>query len=256
MEIRILGAHSCETKATSHVCFLVDGTLAVEAGGLTSQLTLAEQRRLKAVILTHEHFDHIRDIPGIALNLYRCGRGTSVFATAGVCEAIESHLLNGTVFPEFQKIPAEKPTISFGRVEPFVARNIDGHRILPVPVNHSVITVGYQITDARGASVFYTSDTGPGLLECWKRVSPQLLLIDVTLPDRREDFARSTGHLTPGLLEKELLDFRDCRGYLPRVIVVHMDSGCERELKGELAAVAGRLGIPITIAREGMQLSL
>jgi cAMP phosphodiesterase len=256
MEIRILGAHSCETRATSCVCFLIDGTLAVEAGGLTSRLSLAEQRRLRAVILTHEHFDHIRDIPGIALNLYRCGREISVFATASVCETIKSHLLNGRVYPEFQKIPEGKPTVSFCVVEPLTERKIDGHSILPVPVNHFGATVGYQITDAAGGSIFYTADTGPGLRECWRRVSPRLLMIDVTLPDASEAYARSTGHLTPGLLEKELLDFRDCRGYLPHVFVVHMDYGCERRLKAELAAVAGRLGIPITTAREGMQLQV
>jgi ribonuclease BN (tRNA processing enzyme) len=256
MEIRILGAHSCETRATSCVSFLVDGTLAVEAGGLTSHLTLAEQLRLKAIILTHEHFDHVRDIPSIALNFYRGGGEISVFATARVCQTIQSHLLNGRVYPEFQKIPAERPTVSFGLVAPLVPQQIDGHSILPVPVRHFGATVGYQITGAEGGSVFYTADTGPGLTECWRQVSPRLLLIDVTLPDSCEDFARSTGHLTPGLLERELAAFRDCCGYLPRVTVVHMDCGCERQLKGELAAVADRLGVPITIAREGMRLQV
>ena len=253
MEIRILGAHSCETRATSCVSFLVDGTLAVEAGGLTSHLSLDEQRRLNAIVLTHEHLDHIRDIPCIALNLYRCGSEINVYSTARVCDTIRTHLLNGRVYPEFQKIPARKPTVNFALVEPLVAQRIDGHSILPVPVNHCSAAVGYQITDGEGSSVFYTADTGPGLLECWRHVSPRLLLIDVTLPDDFERFARKTGHLTPALLEKELLAFRDCRGYLPRVIVVHMDSSLEGRIREEIAAVSGRLGIPITVAREGMR---
>jgi ribonuclease BN (tRNA processing enzyme) len=254
MEIRILGAHSCETKATSCVSFLVDGTLAVEAGGLTSRLSLEEQRRLNGIVLTHEHFDHIRDIPAIALNLYRYGRGIDVYSTARVCETITTHLLNGRVYPEFQKIPARKPTVRFGLVEPLVSQRVDGHSILPVPVNHCDGSVGYQITDSDGSSVFYTADTGPGLLECWRHISPRLLLIEVTLPDDCERFARKTGHLTPGLLEKELLKFHDCHGYLPRVIVIHMDSSREGKLKQELTAVAERIGIPITAAREGMRL--
>jgi phosphoribosyl 1,2-cyclic phosphodiesterase len=252
MEIRILGAHSGETKATSCVCFLIDGTLAVEAGGLTSHLSLDEQRRLKAIVLTHEHFDHIRDIPIIALNLYRCGGGISVYAMASVCDTIRDHLLNGTVYPEFQKIPADKPTVSFGFLEPLVTLQIDGHRILPVPVNHFGAAVGFQITDDKGGSVFYTADTGPGLLRCWQCISPQLLMIDVTLPDGCEVFARKTRHLTPHMLENELVAFRGCHGYLPRVVVVHMDFSREDELKEQLDAVAGRLGIPITMAREGM----
>jgi len=253
MEVRILGAHSCETRATSCVSFLVDDTLAVEAGGLTSHLSLDEQRRLNAIFLTHEHLDHIRDIPGIALNLYRCGGGINVYATAGVCDTISTHLLNGRVYPEFQRIPARKPTVNFVLIEPLVSQRIDGHSILPVPVKHCCAAVGYQITNGDGSSIFYTADTGPGLLECWRHISPRLLMIDVTLPDEFERFARKTGHLTPALLEKELLAFRECRGYLPRVIVIHMDASLEGQIKEELAAVAGRLGIPIIVAREGMQ---
>jgi cAMP phosphodiesterase len=256
MEIRILGAHSCETRATSCVSFLVDGTLAVEAGGLTSHLSLDEQRHINAIVLTHEHLDHIRDIPGIALNLYRCGREVSVYATARVCDAIKTHLLNGRVYPEFQKIPARQPTVKFALVEPLVAQKIDGHSILPVPVKHCSEAVGYQISNGQGGSVFYTADTGPGLLECWRQVSPRLLMIEVTLPDEFERFARKTGHLTPGLLEKELLAFRECRGYLPRVMVIHMDASLEGQLKEELDAVAGRLGIPITVSREDMTVTV
>jgi phosphoribosyl 1,2-cyclic phosphodiesterase len=239
---------------TSCVCFLVDGTLAIDAGGLTSHLSLAEQRRLKAVILTHEHFDHIRDIPAIALNLHHCGAGIGVYATAGVCDTITTHLLNGSVYPEFQKIPAKKPTVTFGLVEPLVPWTIGGYRVLPVPVNHSGGAVGYQITDGEGASVFYTADTGPGLHECWRKVSPQVLLIDATLPDDCQDFARRTRHLTPALLEKELLAFYDCRGYLPIVVAVHMDAGREDGIAAGLAAVSRRIGIPIIIAREGMRI--
>jgi phosphoribosyl 1,2-cyclic phosphodiesterase len=254
MEIRVLGAHSGETRATSCVCFLIDGTLAVEAGGLTSRLSLAEQKRLKAIILTHEHFDHIRDVPAIAINLNRCGSGISVYATARVCDTIKDHFLNGTVYPEFQKIPAERPTISFAIIEPLLSIGIDGHRVLPVPVNHSCASVGFQITDGAGRSVFYSSDTGPGLIDCWRRISPHLLIIDVTLSDDGEAFARKTYHLTPCLLEKELVAFRDCRGYLPRVVVVHMDSSHEGRIKEQLAAVSSRLGSPITLASEGMLL--
>ncbi len=256
MKIRILGAHNCESRVTSCISFLIDGTLAVEAGSLTSHLSLEEQQQLNAVVLTHEHLDHIRDIPGIALNLYRYRRGIDIYTTARVCDTITTHLLNGRVYPEFQKIPARKPTVRFGLVEPLVSQRVDGHSILPVPVNHSSATVGYQITDNEGSSAFYTADTGPGLLECWRHIAPKLLLVDVTLPDDCINYALKTGHLTPGLLEKELLDFQDCHGYLPRVIVVHMDFSREDKLKEELDALAERLDIPITMAREGMQITI
>jgi ribonuclease BN (tRNA processing enzyme) len=169
---------------------------------------------------------------------------------------LEAHLLNGSIYPEFQKLPSKKPAVSFSLIKPYQPEAIDGHRILAIPVNHPDTTVGYQVSDGQGQTVFYTADTGPGLSECWKYVTPQLLLVDVTLPDAYQEFARETGHLTPCLLKKELITFQEHRGYLPRVIAVHMDARLEPEIKEELAAVAQALNITITIAREGMQLYL
>ena len=256
MKIRILGAHNCESLTTSCVCFLIDGTLAIDAGGLTSSLSIPEQQKISAVVLTHQHYDHIRDIPGIALNLFLYGGNIQVYSTEAVCDIIKTHMLNGKVYPEFQKIPAKKPTVSFRPVKPFRTRRINGHSILPIPVNHFGNTVGYQITDRDGKSLFYTADTGPDLAECWRHISPELLIVDVTLPNDLEEFARETNHLTPRLLEKELNDFRECRGYLPRVVAVHMDTRLEKKIKRQLAAVSRRLGIPITIARESMEIQL
>ena len=256
MDIRILGAHNCESMTSSCVCFLIDGTLAIDAGGLTSSLSIQEQQKINAVVLTHQHFDHIRDIPGIALNLFRCGASIQVYSTAVVCDIVKTHLLNGKVYPQFQKIPEAKPTVHFNVVEPFEPQKVDGHSILAVPVNHFGITVGYQVSDKHGKAIFYTADTGPELSDCWRHISPQLLIIDVTLPNDHEEFAIKTAHLTPFLLEQELISFRECKGYLPRVIAVHMDTSLEAEIKKELAAVSKKLDIPITLAYEGMRLRI
>jgi ribonuclease BN (tRNA processing enzyme) len=256
MDICILGAHNCESRMTSCVSFIIDNTLAIDAGGLTSNLSIPDQEKLEAILLTHQHFDHIRDIPVIALNLSQRGASINVYATADVRDVIETHLLNGTVFPKFQELPESKPTVRFNVVAPFEPRNIDGHKILPVPVNHSVTTVGYEVSDKQGKSVFYTADTGPGLLACWKRISPHLLIADVTLPDACEEFARKTGHLTPRLLKEELVVFQESKGYLPQVVAIHMDTGREKEIKKEIESVAESLNIPITMAREGMNLHI
>jgi len=256
MDIRILGAHNGETSTTSCVSFLIDGTLAVEAGGLTSRLSIQEQREIDAVILTHQHLDHIRDIPGIALTLFRHGASIDIYSTSQVCETIKNHLLNKILYPEFQKIPETKPTVNFKEIKPFGQLWIDGHGIMAVPVKHCGDAVGYQISDKQGKAIFYTGDTGPELSDCWRQISPRLLIIDVTLPDASEEFAKKTCHLTPHLLEQELRSFRECKGYLPEVVAVHMDTSLEPVIREEIAAVAENLHIPITMAYEGMRLQI
>jgi ribonuclease BN (tRNA processing enzyme) len=104
--------------------------------------------------------------------------------------------------------------------------------------------------------VFYTGDTGPGLADCWQYISPRLLITDVTAPDRYEQFARESGHLTPSLLKQELISFRELKGYLPQVVLVHMNPRQEKEIEAEIAPVAKALDNSITLAYEGMQLTL
>jgi ribonuclease BN (tRNA processing enzyme) len=253
MDIRILGAHNSESADTSCVTFIIDDTLAVEAGGLTSRLSIAEQRKIDAVLLTHHHLDHIRDIPALALNFYRFGTTLDIYATARVSDIIKDHLLNSEMYPAFQNIPGDKPTLSFQEIEPYGLQWIDGHSIMPVPVHHIRESVGYMISDKQGNSVFYTGDTGPELTECWRHVSPQLIISEVTLDNQSEVFARQTGHLTPGLLQQELINFKEINGYLPAILAVHMDAALEPVIRKELADVAAFLHVPITLAQENMR---
>jgi ribonuclease BN (tRNA processing enzyme) len=256
MKIQILGAHNRESRDTSCVCFLIDNTIAIDAGGLTSNLSMNEQDQLSAILITHEHYDHIRDIPGIALNLSQTGKCIEVYSTSKVNEAIKNHLLNGELYPRFQELPAAKPTVSFIDIAPYEPRRINGYEVTALPVNHTDVTFGFQIGNEHGGAMFYTADTGPGLSHCWKHISPRLLFIDVTMPNTYDDFARHTGHLTPAMLMEELITFRNHKGYLPRVVAVHMDTRFEPKVREEIIAVSGSLDIPITIAEEGMQFNI
>jgi ribonuclease BN (tRNA processing enzyme) len=256
MDIRVLGAHNSETSSTSCISLVIDKKLAVEAGGLTSHLTIEEQSEIGAVLITHKHMDHIRDIPNLALDSFRYRTSFSLCSTAAVCGSIKEYLLNGVIYPEFQNIPEHKPTVCFMELEPFKLQWIDGHAVMPVPVKHIGNAVGYQITDKKDRTVFFTGDTGPGLEECWRHTRPQLLIIDVTMRNDCEAFARTTGHLTPQLLETELASFRAINGYLPSVLAIHMDAILEPNIKTELEAVKEHLGADINISYEGMMLTI
>ena len=256
MKFRFLGAHNCESQDTKLVSLLIDDVLVLDAGGLTSSLSFEEQLKLKAIVLTHQHYDHIKDIPLLAMNLYLNGATINVYSTLHVRDALSTNLLNGQLYPNFLEKPEDAPVLRFNIMEPYRAVQIEGYSVLTVPIGHAVSSVGYQITSADGKTVFYTGDTGPDLAECWEYVSPQLLITEVTASNRFEEFGKESGHLTPSLLKKELASFQRVKGYLPEVVVVHMSPNLEGEIEAELSEVAKDLKNSITLAYEGMQLYL
>ncbi|NQT31898.1 MAG: MBL fold metallo-hydrolase [Deltaproteobacteria bacterium] len=256
MNIKVLGAHNCERQNQKPVSLLIDDVLAIDAGSLTSSLSLEEQRKIKALLLTHQHYDHVRDVPALGMSLFLGGAATRIYSIPAVLDVLARHLLNDEIYPDFRQKPENKPTLNFTVLEPNKAETIEGYTVLAVPVNHSVPTVGYQVTSADGKSVFYTGDTGPGLADCWQQVSPQLLIIEVTASDKYAGWVAGAGHLAPSLLKQELESFQKVNGYLPRVVAVHMNPDLEGEIAAEIAAVAQALGCSITLACEGMEISL
>lgn len=256
MNIQVLGAHNCESQNSKLVTLLIDNVLAIDAGGLTSSLSFEAQQKIKAILLTHQHYDHIRDVPALAMNALLYETTINIYSTQAVYDALATHLLNGKLYPYFLEKPQGNPTIKFTVIEPNKSEQIEGYGILAVPVTHSVPTVGYQITSPDGKIIFYTGDTGPGLADCWQYVSPHLLIIEVTAPNRYEEFCRRSLHLTPSLLKQELNCFQKLKGYLPQVVVIHMIPRQEKEIEAEIAPLAEELNTSITMAYEGMLIQI
>jgi len=255
MKITVLGAHNVESRHTKNAGLLLDGILALDAGGLTSSLTLEQQLELKAILLTHQHYDHIKDIPALGMSLFLNNAGIDIYCTQPVAEAIKEHLLNGSLYSDFTAEINGAATLRLHIIEPGRQFSIEGYSILPLPVTHSAPSVGYYV-ERDVANLFYTGDTGPGLEDCWRRISPQLVITEVTASDKYKQFAREKGHLTPSLLRDELLLFQEIKGYLPEVVAVHMNPLLEEDIKKELAEIAVGLGNNVTPAYEGMQLEI
>ncbi|MEJ2739406.1 MAG: MBL fold metallo-hydrolase [Dehalococcoidia bacterium] len=235
---------------------LIDEELALDAGSLTTSLTLGEQQRIKYILLTHAHHDHIKDVPSFSLNLYMRNLNIDIYATTYVINALETNLFNGNIYPEFHKLPAEKPTICYKQIVPLNPVRINNHEIIPLQVKHGKNTVGYHIKNNTNKTVFYTADTGPHLTKCWEYISPQILIIEVTLPNRYGEFALTSEHLTPGLLYEELVRFEELKHYIPEIIITHMDPELENEIEDEVKAIAEKLKAHVTFAREGLQITV
>jgi ribonuclease BN (tRNA processing enzyme) len=256
LKIRFLGAHNSESATTGLMSILVDDRLVLDAGSMASRLSFEEQLALKAILISHAHYDHVRDIPALGMNLLLRNTNCTVYSIPEVLESLGAHLMDGLVYPDFRQRPAADPTLRLVNLEPLRTITIEGYRVLPVPVNHRVSCVGYQVTAPGGAVLFYTGDTGPGLESCWRKIKPQLLIIELTASERFREQMLKVGHLTPGLLRQELGVFKEIHGYLPQIIVSHISPTVEAEIAAELAEVERALSTRITIAREGLQLTL
>ena len=252
MKIRVLGAHNTESLNTRYSSLLVDGTLALDAGGLTSSLSFEDQMKIKGLLITHAHYDHIRDIPALGMNLFLRKQSTYIYTHQAAADYITKFCLNGDLYPQFQQKPEENPTLKMLILEPNREIKIDNYSVLPVPVTHAIPAMGYQVMSRDGKTIFYTGDTGPNLTGLWNAISPQVLFIELTASNRWEESMSHTGHLTPNSLQTELEYFQEAKGYLPRIVCMHVNPSGESEIKTEIAAVAATLGADIQLAREGL----
>ncbi|MGP8079509.1 MAG: MBL fold metallo-hydrolase [Dehalococcoidales bacterium] len=259
MNIRLLGAHNSESKDARPACVLIDNFLAIDAGGLISGLTFSEQLAIEALLVTHHHYDHIKDIPMMGMNFYVKKARINIYSIPAVYEAL-AYLFGypGKFYTNFLTNPPENPTINFTAIEPLQPFSIKQYQILPVPMKHSVPSVGYQITTPQGRNLFYSGDTGNGLEDIWQHISPDLLIIEVTVADGSLKSAKEANHLTLELLKAELISFRKIKGYMPKIITVHMSpqSPGKELIEDELKRIAVELNADIVPGYEGMQVTL
>ena len=258
MEIRVLGSYMLESRDTRHTCFLIDQVLGLDAGSLASALSVPEQARVKTVLLTHQHYDHIQDIPTLGLSTLNEPGSIDVYSLPETLAAVHSHLLNGSVYPDLtQPLVSDTPKYKFHPLEPEKILTVLDYVVKPVTVPHTVPAVGYILKSKGGSCVAYTGDAGGGLLPFFRDpLSPQVVFMDVTFPNRFVDLARLTGHLTPGLVREELLQALREDLALPRLVAVHFHPDYRTEVTDELGLVAQELGLDLTVAHDGMLLTV
>src|SRR5438445_1563901 len=120
MRVQILGAHQGESRDMRFMSILIDDRLAIDAGGLTSSLSLEEQYAIDAVLITHQHYDHIKDLPMFAHNLWEI-KDINIYCTYDTRLMLERHVFNGEIWPDMTRKRPDYHRVIFHSVEP-------GHR--------------------------------------------------------------------------------------------------------------------------------
>jgi cAMP phosphodiesterase len=242
MEIRVLGCYGSQLPGCGLTGFLIDATTLLDAGAVTSVLTLEEQLRVDHILITHAHLDHIRELSSLVDNLcyFERDHPLAVVSTPHVIETLRMHIFNGAIWPDFSIIPsAEKPVLRFMTFRPG-EKIVLGHLgITAIPVHHTVETVAYMVeaeTDGRATAAIFIGDTGP-TEEVWRvaarREDIGAIFVETSLPEEMKDLAVLTGHLTPAGLAGELKKLSPFNR--PQIYLYHMKSQYLREIQHEIA---------------------
>ena len=95
MRVRALGAAPGGGFPLTGV--LVNDDLAVDAGPLGHALPVSDLARVRDVLLTHSHLDHVAGLPVFLDAVYGLGPPPAIWGLKATLAAVQSHLFNGVV---------------------------------------------------------------------------------------------------------------------------------------------------------------
>jgi len=234
---------------------LVTPSTVIDTGSIMSSLDINQLLAIKNIIITHCHFDHIKNLPIFADFMLSLGNHSfTVYTTETIMEQIMNHIFNDLVWPDFTKLPTKKaPTIKFQPIKFDETFTIDGTDFLPVEVNHVVESLGFIIHKGKDA-IAYSGDTGI----CENFVdhinddhSVKTICWETSFPDRLDKLATASKHLTPSQLDGELLKIkRSCS-----VHTFHLKPNLEDEIitdiknmKSPMEIIPMKQKCPITVS--------
>jgi ribonuclease BN (tRNA processing enzyme) len=210
MRLKVLGAYGACDAEHNLTGYLIDDWFAVDAGTLTSKLSLIQQARIQAVFITHSHADHIRDLPHLIQNRFsQNGPPFTIFAVREVMDLLVKNVFNGIVWPDFASISSpvtKKPVVQYRALTPGKKVTFGEINLTAIPVEHQIPASGV-ILELNGQAISFTGDTGP-TEEIWKRTNktPNIVAIvtEASFPNDQQALADETAHLSPQTFGIEL----------------------------------------------------
>jgi cAMP phosphodiesterase len=248
MKFRVLGCYGGNIPGLGMTAFLVNDTLAVDAGWVSGALTLKEQVKVKDILISHSHLDHTCTLPFLIDNNFSSpGFSLRIYAIAEVIQSMKNHLFNNHTWPDFTSLPNDlTPVLKLVEVQPEAPFVINGLSIRAVKVSHIVPTTGFILEDKKGAIAF-SSDTGP-TERFWEIVNTvdrlKAVITETSFPNELQDLANVSGHLTPATLAPEL-------DKLNKDVPVYLYGGKPKHLKAIKKQVAALKRKKLTFLEQG-----
>jgi ribonuclease BN (tRNA processing enzyme) len=236
MKLKVIGSSGGEFPGHNLPAFLIDKHILLDAGTIGAFLNETSQWKIRHILITHAHLDHIKGIPFLADNLVIKNREQSVtiLSMKSVLTALKKNLLNNRIWPDFTIISAaSRPVLLLKAITPGRPFKICHYTVSAYKVNHSVPAVGYIIEDSKGKRLLYTGDTGP-TDALWKAAQHlDCAIIEVSFPNKMKHMAIKTGHLTPELLVREIekMEFRPRKIFITHPKPLYLKE-IRQEIKG------------------------
>lgn len=240
MKLRILGCSGGIGSDSDTTSMLIDSDILIDAGTGVGNLSLDELVQIDHVFVTHAHLDHIAFIPFLVDTVgFIRQKPVTVYAIQETIDILRNHLFNWHIWPDFTKIPdAENPYMQYEVISQGAVSDFHGRKITPLPANHVVPAVGYQI-DSGHASLVFTGDTTTND-ELWSVVNTidnlKYLIIEAAFCEKKRDIAIRSKHLCPSLLYAELEKLK----LKAEIYITHLKQGEDELTMREIQACAGK----------------
>ena len=189
-------------------CFVIDDAVAIDAGCLSLAANANQKKQIRDVVLSHAHIDHIAGLPLFVDDLFsEIRRPVKIHAASEVIDVLREHIFNWKVYPDFAELENDfGPVLEYDCFEPGVPFDVAGLKVTAIPVNHKVPSFGFLLTK-HDVTIALTGDTAE-MIDFWPQVNRarglSALLIECAFPNKLNDLAVVSHHLTPERLGKEL----------------------------------------------------
>ncbi len=219
---------------------LVDSDILIDAGTGMGNLTMEELVQIDHIFVTHSHLDHIVFIPFLVDTVgFMRQNPITVYATQDTISILKNHLFNWNIWPDFTKIPnTENPYMRYEVISQNNAVDLQGRIITPLPANHVVPAVGYQLNSG-SASLVFTGDTTTNDA-LWQVVNTienlKYLIIEAAFCEEKKDIAIRSKHLCPSLLCNELEKLK----LQTEIYITHLKQGEDELTMREIQTYAGK----------------
>ncbi len=235
MRILPLGCYGSDLGTKRSISIAFSRSIVLDAGAILGTLPFDDIFSLRHIVISHAHFDHVKDLPMLAdLLLMQAHQTLVVHATKTVAEQLRQHIFNNTIWPDFTAIPSAKPTIVFNYFSFYEPFTVDGLTFMPIPVNHVVESAGFIVSDAT-SRIAWSGDThrSAAFIEAVNKCdSLDALFYEVSFPDRLQKIADASLHLTPRILHEEIHKIR----HIVPTYLFHLKPTMEKQLRQEVSS--------------------